>query len=612
MFKRIFQVLVRVILLASIVVLAITAIFPSWYDNRGIVVDEITAKFMSTDDLVIRENARRQNRPYKEFRAEVLQKRKIKEDQQALVANLKEAIREQDQQRLLALLSSSLKRDLPLDLYVQVIEQNYIEGFAAINQAGVACTTLPAQFKDDAIMFSAINRIHAKTLNAVLRSNAAIFAKWMELDCYKVHSNIEQRLIGNSQFTEWLNRISLEDKDAVFWQAILSKSIATNNDEVSKRLIGEGVALSNESLLAVNNRLLLASKKVDAFTSLIQRQKIELAAGILQKHPGYIFDNNLDQEVFDAIKTGRQLRSIYKAFPSSLLRLDALQFKPVDELEQAVLKGNLARIIWLLELAPSLNFSLLESTDLDYAKLDRSLQFESVEHLPLLLERSLDLKKFEYKGLDQVANAARRGNIELVKRILEKGVKLDTLYRGKSILSSLPPSDLPSYQDIKTLLISKGAHDDLGKLVRHTSGVKYDPTCKIGQPSIQQYATKPEYLSVINGMFDQGLTANSFEICHISLLLCTKNQVNSLDDCFESAPVCIGDDTEAAVSKDKYAQGLCCPSAAKLRYNEMRCSGLGVVAASTMLRGMGFPETYTLPTFMLNTPEYQNRSKLSE
>jgi hypothetical protein len=609
MFKRVFQVLVRITLLAAIIVLAITAIFPGWYDNRHIVVDEITAKFMSTDDLIIRENAQRQNRPYKEVKAEVLQKRKVKEDRQALAANLKEAIQTQDQQRLLVLLSSSLKRDFPQDLYVQAIEQNYLDGLEIINRAGIACNALPTQFKDDAIMFNAINSIHAKTLNAVFKSNATVFSKWLELDCYKVHSNIEQRLIGHPQFSEWLNSVSFDDKDAAFWQKILSQSVATNNDEIAKKLIAAGVALSNDSLLTINNRRLSASNNVDPLTSLIQRNKIELAAEILQKQPNYIAENNLDQEVFNAIKSGRQLRSIYEAFPSSFLRLDALQFKPAEELEQAVQKGNLARIIWLLELDPSINFSMLEPASseqaLDYAKLDRSLQFDNVEHIRLLLERGFDLNSFEYKGLDQVANAARRGDVDLVSLLLEKGVKLNTLYRGQSILTALSSGNLENHKAIKALLISKGAHDNLGKLVRQTTGVKYNPQCKIGLPSIQQFATKPEYLGLINDAIGEGLKANNFGICHASLLLCTKDQKNSLDDCFESAPACTGDDNQIVFGKDKQAQSLCCPAAAKFRYNEMRCSGLGVISASAMLRDMGFPETYTMPTFMLNTPEYQ-------
>ncbi|MBL4670856.1 MAG: hypothetical protein JKX81_01250 [Arenicella sp.] len=97
-------------------------------------------------------------------------------------------------------------------------------------------------------------------------------------------------------------------------------------------------------------------------------------------------------------------------------------------------------------------------------------------------------------------------------------MKLNTLYRGQSILTALSSADFENHQVIKALLISNRAHDNLGKLVRQTIGVKYKPQCKIGQPSIQQFATKPEYLSSINEAFDKGLRANNFEIFHASLL----------------------------------------------------------------------------------------------
>jgi len=195
--------------------------------------------------------------------------------------------------------------------------------------------------------------------------------------------------------------------------------------------------------------------------------------------------------------------------------------------------------------------------------------------------------------------------VDIVELLLESDVKPDRLYRGKSILDTQTSQKTENSQKIRDLLIAKGAHNNLGKLVRKETGVKYNPQCKIGEASVRQYATKPEYLSVINEGLEKGLNADNYGLCHVGLLLCTKSQENSLDDCFESAPACTTSNGATRFSKDNPATNLCCPQEAKSRYNEMRCSGLGVIAASFALRDMGFPTTYTIPTFMVNTPEYQ-------
>jgi len=54
---------------------------------------------------------------------------------------------------------------------------------------------------------------------------------------------------------------------------------------------------------------------------------------------------------------------------------------------------------------------------------------------------------------------------------------------------------------------------------------------------------------------------------------------------------------------------ICCPAAAKEKYNEMRCSGLDVISTAFSMNDMGFSTAYTVPMFMLNTKEYRELSK---
>ncbi len=610
--KKISLLSLRIALLGFMVILGMTAIFPGWYDNKHIIWEEFTANFMSKDDIQIREEAKRQQVPFKEYKAKVLQKRANIKERELLAVNLKEAIDAKNDQRLTSLLMNAKKQHFPEDLYVQAIENNYVSGFEIIHFNGIACTATHEHFKGDSILFNKIGNIRYKTLNAVLASNSSIFNKWAELGCYESYEHIDQRLINHDGLPELLAGISFADKGNKLWEKLLWRSIRSKKIHISEQLINNGILMSNEYIVSINKGRSQNRLKMDMFSLIFQQGQYQLAELLLKKHPTYIAENNLDQAVFGALKKGPQSKAIYDAFPSSLIQLDALSINTSSEFEQAITKGHLPRIIWLLELDPTLNFSALNNSTVDYSMLDKSLSgFVNAEQIQMLIGRGLDLNLFEYNGLDQLSGAIQNGDLEVISSLLETHIQLDKLFRGKSILNVKTYKNTHNKEEIRRLLIENGAHDDLGLLVRQETGVEFDPQCKIGKRTIAGYESNSEFLSLINSTFDESedpLTADHAELCHFSLLACTKNQNNSLDDCFESAPICSGENIDSVYSKESPVNHLCCPAKAKLRYNEMRCSGLGVISASFSLADMGFPTVYSIPTFMMNTREYQEQS----
>ena len=603
---------IRVALLGFMVILGMTAIFPGWYDKKHIIWEEFTANFMSKDDLQIREEAKRQQVPFNEYKAKVLQKRANIKERELLAVNLKEAIDAKNDQSLTTLLMNAKKQHFPEDLYVQAIKNNYVNGFEIIHVNGIACTATHEQFKGDSILFNKIGSIRYKTLDAILTSHSSMFNKWAELGCYESYEHIEQRLVNHERLPELLAGVSFADKGNKLWEKLLWRSIKSNKANVAEQLLNNGVLMSEDYIVSINKGRSQDRRKMDMFSLIFQQGRYQLAELLLKNHPSYITENNLDQAVFDALKQGPQSKDIYEVFSSNLIQLDALSISTSNELEQAITKGHLPRIIWLLELDPTLNFSVLNNSTVDYSMLDRRMNgFVSAEQITMLMGRGLDLNLFKYNGLDQLSGAIKNGDIDVISSLLGTDIQLDRLFRGKSILNVKTYKNTHNKEEIRRLLIENGAHDDLGLLVRQETGVEFDPQCKIGKRNIADYGNNSEYLSLINSMFDEHedpLTADHAELCHFSLLACTKNQNNSLDDCFESAPSCSGDNIDSVYSKESPVNHLCCPEKAKLRYNEMRCSGLGVISASFSLADMGFPTAYSIPGFMINTREYQEQS----
>ena len=598
--------IIRVTLLGIIVVLGFTIIFPGWYDNKHIILDEITSKFMSKDDLIIRDDARRKNIPFKAYKEQVLNKRKARKLREENLQSLAHAINTQDDQLLEKTLIATKKRNIPYDIYAQVIEKSYLKGIDIIHENGIPCTATPQYLKDNQVSPNQ-GSIHRATINAVLSSNSEILEKWLSLDCHTIQPKFLARFVKDSRAIPLTENLTENKNNQLFLENLLWESVSNNKVKLTTHLRNQGISFSDDFLRSMNQERYSSGKKIDFLTSFVKKRKMDVVAIILEDQPNYISENKIDQNIFDALKNGSQSKGIYDVLKSSYISKDALDFNPSTELEQAVTKGNLTRVMWLLSLDPDLDFSTLQNKNIEYISFERSLRWDNVKNVPILAARKFDFSLLRYQGLDQLSDAISRGKIDIVKLLLDLGVKTNTLYRGNSILNIANTLKVENKQKIIDLLIANGAHNDLGKLVRQETGVQYDPQCKVGKQSIQNYGSNNDHINQINQSLQQRARSkvDNYGICHVSLLLCTKDNKNSLDNCFASAPSCSDESQTSSFSKENPVTSLCCPAAAKSRYNEMRCSGLDVVSSSLMLRDMGFPETHSIPTFMLNTPEYQ-------
>ena len=124
---------------------------------------------------------------------------------------------------------------------------------------------------------------------------------------------------------------------------------------------------------------------------------------------------------------------------------------------------------------------------------------------------------------------------------------------------------------------------------------------------MSSYASK-ELISFFGQAFESQENVSQINMCEAALIGCTGRNGHSLDDCLGGTiPVCI-DDAQVNVSAIKPAN-MCCPSGIKETYVEARCSGLDAISSAFTLRGNGFHESYTVPSFLTYTKEYLELSK---
>jgi len=201
-------------------------------------------------------------------------------------------------------------------------------------------------------------------------------------------------------------------------------------------------------------------------------------------------------------------------------------------LDRAISGQRLSVIYTLLAIDPSIRFDNLDN---DESKNLAAASLKNIEFLPRLLDRGFELEKLEFKGLDLLSNVIAVGNLDVTQRILQAGVNPGVWYRGGSILNESIGGDEVTQAAIKTSLIAAGATEDEALLVRNLTGVEFDASCRVGEASISDIQSEKYHQLLNNLMTTNNLESlTSYEVCETTLLVCTNDPNQSLDDCFES------------------------------------------------------------------------------
>lgn len=589
-------------MLSLIVLLGFTALFPGWFDNRQVVMDEITARFMSVDDQVLRQQARDKQIDFKAYKAQVLALRATQKRKAELREMLAAAHKSGDNVALKNTLVQMQRNDVPSRLFVSAIENENIGALTAMSEAGYKCIL------DDASASNGnVNRYNNSSVSSAFykSNNADVFSEWVGLGCYQGQVYFIKNLLKQNKQALFAN-VAINNTTELFWSDVLWESVLLKMDSYAASLIDKGVGRTDRSeLFATLKGLNISSTFDDILLESINLRLALVSERILSVDKNYIRRNELSKSVLQML-LNRHQRNMIEIFQVNVLNLSELAEVIPKHLVTSVNKGDVNMIRLLLSLDSTLSMSSFEAHNL--TALNRALRGSEVIHFPQLVDRGLNFKAFKYQGLDQLSQALSLGDEILVSKILAMGVNPKRLYRGRSILATPIGGDLTKQKAINTSMINAGATNDLGELVRHETGVKYAPNCSIGKHAEITFQT-PKYYQPITALLrkQKTETLTSYQVCEVALLICTKNAETVLDDCFESVPVC----PQRVEDKGFHVKGIpspvCCPSEAKKRYNEMRCSGLGIAASVSTLSRMGFSETYGIPAFFHYILKHEER-----
>jgi hypothetical protein len=605
--KKAFFIFIRLSLLSLMVLLGFTALFPGWFDNRHIITDEITSRFMSADDQILREKAQLKGVDFKEYKSKVLAQRVVAKQKSGLLAQLTKAQEDGDNTLLKKTLSVMQRDDVPSTIFAKAIENENLGALVAMSEVGFKCTLSGPTETLSKANDPRFDHGQWQTLRMFYQSNSPeVFAEWVALGCYQDQSQFIRNMLAKNK-QSLFGGVPMNNNSAPFWKEVFWQSVLSKNEGYALSLIDAGVGqIKSSDEFALFEGPINSDKQADILLKSIDLKLAKVVEGILAVDKNYIRRNNISKHVLRALTSRGRILTI-DTFTEGILDESVLKDEIPTYFAKAVEKGDVGMLRLLLSLDATLSLKSFDAANL--ANLDRTLSGAEVIHFPLLVENELKPNEFKYKGLDQLSQAMYLGDVALVDMILAMGVNPKKLYRGRSILDASMGGERRQQEQIKASLVNAGATQNLGALVRQETGVEYESSCLIGKRSVSSFQSSEYYQPIKKMMTERKKDSiDAYQVCELALLICTQNYKTGLDDCFESIPSCPQRVEDNGFHVKTIPSPICCPKVAKTRYNEMRCSGLDVISSSLMLRKMGFSESYSIPTFFLNTREYHEHS----
>ena len=631
------------------VLLGITALFPSWFDNRDIIYKEVTRRFISHEKVLAMEKAEwkenndqfiavsieQSNRQrsqrlgiaYEDYKKEI-------DDFNLLNEQLMNAIKRNDIALIDKISQQFRPEQLNSNYLINVIQNENVDAFSVLYENSSACNVkeslaVKETVKDKVIshFFDPSSTERTVYYRILQGSNDDLLRAWFKADClYDVAQYVDNKskfeflnelfkaLVKKGTSNRVLSLEGLNDYNYLVHLAI-HQNLINKKEKVAQTIFQEAYSDLTKNQKALSLNFLLAENSnrdsSDIFLHALRRGQLLFAKTVLEYDKEYIKRNNLTANIYKTI--------IAKKFPDretvELLTHGYLNFhnSGVDmsgALVFAVENGTFRTVNLLLHNDSELTFNELPVTN--WRKFDRAIRDKSLNEFKLLLDRGLDFNKFDFKGLDQLARAMNEGNVELVDFLL-LNAKIDPVieYRGKTILDMKIGGDVDTQASILAQLKKHGAHDDYFKIVRERTGVAEDPNCSVGeQLGLESYADNRVLFVITNSSIRKiGLQnhAELMDYCDASLTYCTSEKGQSIDDCVTSIPVC-PDNVTIDPNTIKPAE-ICCPNEIRNIYVAARCSGLDAYSSTFYLSGQGLHETYSIPTFLTGTKEYQEFHK---
>ncbi len=612
MVKKIIQTLLRISLLLVIIVLGFTAIFPGWLDYRQIIIDSVTTKFMSNEDIVLLEEARQIGISFKQHKNNVLSLRRLARLKQEKIERLHASLTAGETDNFKSILTDFSKNDLPNKLIQKTISLNNIEAFIAVYDKQQPPCTLESQQIDHANASKNSYNRPLVTKFIFKAENPQFFIHWLKRQCNDLITKLDFiELLSKDlmQFGRYDLLRAIPNKESYSWlyQQVLWQTILNEDEQKALALINDGIGFDHNkaAFFSLPKTLDKNKKPIDAFYYAIKSKQLELASKIIEKDPQYIQRNELNEELYTLMTSSYTHLKALEFLSDGKLDLQSINIDLKQEFIAAVNKGHLKHIQLLLRSDTQLSFKNIHN--IDWERLDFAMRNVGIETTKFFISRGLDVANFALHGLDQLKYAMLIGDIDAVEFLLDKiKVQPDRIYRGKSILNHQIGGNDSTKKHIKALLIKYGAHENIAKMYSKETGVTYNPSCRIGKKISKNIFNDDELVNPLQTEFTKNSKMNSYNVCEAALAYCFHKYGKSLDDCFETIQSC---NTHENKLNGSNKVTVCCPSTSKKTYNDNRCAGLDIRGAAYSLKGLGFSETYSVPYLTTLNKEFQDSKK---
>ena len=589
----IYPVTLPKVLFALLMLIILASIFHA--PTKGVIY-HLTDQFFTPEDRKLREQARYRNKPFKEYKAEVLARKNWRKRN----ADIAQAIHSGNLSSLDSLLSQSKERmKIDSDIYRIAIDAEALGALQVIHQHKFNCRPVSPP-----VAATAESYYNHKTEQASVRaikdaSNPDIVAEWVALGCHKERPNFIKHLVSRGEAEKLIN-VPINSDNASLWQELIWRSVLAKKQTFAADWIPKVWAqVSNKGEFAFTVPASLDSDRKDILEQSLRGELPMVVKAILDTDPSHIKRERSTGTVMRLLSV-RNLGFPIDSFLDNRLDLASIEEELPAYWKHSVRRGDLGmmRLLWSYDQ----DFRLSQFVADELTSLDRSLRNGDVKYFPILVNKGLDYRQFEYQGLDQLSQAVGMGDVDLVSAILEIGVNPGLLYRGRSMLSTHVRADAPTRAKIESLLRRKGATEKLHKLADEASLT----ACQIGRKvPINPY--HDDYIDPIKETMrkDGRISLSSYRVCESALLVCTESNVFGLDDCFETIRACPKRVDEEGFRFGTLLVPACCPAAAKQRYNDLRCSGLEPEEASHKMVDMGFSLDGQTPIFLRNAGSWQ-------
>ena len=316
---KILKVILRISLLSLIVLLGFTAIMPNWFRDRDVIYEQLANRFSSTEELILREHAKRKGIPYKQYKQQLEADRARNEllalQNAKLNVQLDAALASHDLEAVSTAANNLSIGEIGSERLLLAIKSENATIFKALYRNSLLCN-LPQHWPVSILPFK------KDVYNAVIRAqNVEIFHAWYEMGCHigryenrkalrqsmaidLIKLNKTRNIFVLAEFDEYLDLVSeiiwqnLKRKQDANAQAIFEQAFSTLDKKNPEVTFLNRKEYSKDYYIYGKPNF---KSSDDLFIYALEQRYLLFAKSVLEHDPNYITRNGLQYHARDKV-----------------------------------------------------------------------------------------------------------------------------------------------------------------------------------------------------------------------------------------------------------------------------------------------------------------------